>query len=166
MLQYRSFQEIVDHSGLRIVMVQGMPSPWAQAAKPFLKSRAWNMWPRRGCLEKPTTKSRSGGGEASAPIVAWATERPINRWMDILYLSEGLAPKPSMIPRDATQRALMIGLSNEICGPLGIGWNRRLQLLRRCSRRGTHHRKSREWAANMDTTRRMQKRLGSAPLNP
>jgi hypothetical protein len=33
MLQYRSFQEIVDHSGLRIVMVQGMPSPWAQAAK-------------------------------------------------------------------------------------------------------------------------------------
>jgi hypothetical protein len=26
------------------------------------------------------------------------------------------------------QRALMIGLSNEICGTFGIGWNRRLQL--------------------------------------
>ncbi len=26
------------------------------------------------------------------------------------------------------QRALMIGLSHEICGEMGIGWNRRLQL--------------------------------------
>ena len=33
MLQYRSFKEIVGHPGLRIVMVQGMPSPWGQAAK-------------------------------------------------------------------------------------------------------------------------------------
>jgi hypothetical protein len=67
-------------------------------------------------------------GEASAPIVAWAKEKPINRWIDILYLAERLAPKPSLIPTDATQRALMIGLSHEICGEMGIGWNRRLQL--------------------------------------
>ena len=68
------------------------------------------------------------GGEASAPIVAWAKEKPIHRWIDILYLAERLAPKPSLIPADATQRALMIGLSHEICGHMGIGWNRRLQL--------------------------------------
>ena len=68
------------------------------------------------------------GGEASAPIVAWAGEKPINRWIDILYLAERLAPKPSLIPADAKQRALMIGLAHEICGELGIGWNRRLQL--------------------------------------
>jgi glutathione S-transferase len=68
------------------------------------------------------------GGEASAPIVAWANEKPINRWIDILYLAERLAPKPTLIPEDAMQRALMIGLSHEICGERGIGWNRRLQL--------------------------------------
>lgn len=33
MLQYRSFEEIVGHPGLRIVLVKGMPSPWGQAAK-------------------------------------------------------------------------------------------------------------------------------------
>jgi hypothetical protein len=33
MLQYRSFEEIIDHPGLRIVMVKGVPSPWGQAAK-------------------------------------------------------------------------------------------------------------------------------------
>ena len=33
MLQYRSFEEIIDHPGLRIVLVKGMPSPWGQAAK-------------------------------------------------------------------------------------------------------------------------------------
>jgi glutathione S-transferase len=43
-------------------------------------------------------------------------------------LAERLAPKPSLIPADAAQRALMIGLSHEICGEMGIGWNRRLQL--------------------------------------
>jgi hypothetical protein len=68
------------------------------------------------------------GGEASAPIVASAKEKPINHWIDILYLAERLAPKPSLIPTDATQRAVMIGLSHEICGEMGIGWNHRLQL--------------------------------------
>ena len=33
MLEYRSFEEIIDHPGLRIVLVKGMPSPWGQAAK-------------------------------------------------------------------------------------------------------------------------------------
>jgi hypothetical protein len=68
------------------------------------------------------------GGEASAPIVAWVKEKPINHWIDILYLAERFAPKPSLIPADATQRALMIGLSHELCSVMGIGWNRRLQM--------------------------------------
>src|ERR1700723_2103154 len=54
--------------------------------------------------------------------------KPLNRWIDILYLAERLAPKPSLIPADAAERAMMIGLSHEICGEMGIGWNRRLQL--------------------------------------
>ena len=33
MLQYLSLEEIVDHPGLRIVLVRGVPSPWSQAAK-------------------------------------------------------------------------------------------------------------------------------------
>ena len=77
---------------------------------------------------EPNENIVTWGGEASAPIVAWAREKPINRWIDILYLAERLAPKPALLPADATQRALMIGRSHEICGEMGIGWNRRLQL--------------------------------------
>ena len=127
MLEYRTFKEIVDQPGLRIVLVQG-PSPWGQAAKTIFEIKGLDYIAAPWAAGEPNTDIVAWGGEASAPIVAWAKEKPIHRWIDILYLAERLAPKPSFIPSDATQRALMIGLSHEICGERGIGWNRRLQL--------------------------------------
>ena len=128
MLQYRPFEEIIDHPGLRIVLVQGTPSPWGQAAKTIFEIKGLDYVAAPWLPGEPNADIMAWGGEASAPIVAWAKEKPINRWIDILYLAERLAPQPSLLPADATQRALMIGLSHEICGQMGIGWNRRLQL--------------------------------------
>lgn len=128
MLQYRSFEEIVEHPGLRIVLVKGLPSPWGQAAKTIFEIKGLEYVAAPWQPGESNSDVVAWGGEASAPIVAWAREKPINRWIDILYLAERLAPKPSLIPMDATQRALMIGFAHEICGELGIGWNRRLQL--------------------------------------
>jgi glutathione S-transferase len=128
MLEYCSFKDIVGHPGLRIVLVKGMPSPWGQAAKTIFEIKHLDYvaapWEPGGANDEIV----AWGGEASAPIVAWAGEKPIHRWIDILYLAERLAPTPSILPADAMQRALMIGLSHEICGEMGIGWNRRLQL--------------------------------------
>ena len=128
MLQYRSFQEIVDHPGLRIVLVEGVPSPWGQAAKTIFEVKGLDYVAAPWIVGEPNAEIAAWGGEASGPIVAWAKEKPIHRWIDILYLAERLAPKPSLIPADVMQRALMLGLSHEICGEMGIGWNRRLQL--------------------------------------
>ena len=128
MLQYRSLKEIIDHPGLRIVLVKGIPSPWGQAAKTIFEIKGLDYVAAPWLPGEPNADIVAWGGESSAPIVAWAKEKPINRWIDILYLAERLAPKPSLIPADATQRTLMIGLSHEICGEMGIGWNRRLQL--------------------------------------
>jgi glutathione S-transferase len=128
MLEYRTFKEIVDHAGLRIVLVKGGPSPWGQAAKTIFEIKGLDYVAAPWMGGEPNAEIVAWGGETSAPIVAWAKEKPINRWLDILYLAERLAPKPALIPVDATQRAMMIGLSNEICGQIGIGWNRRLQL--------------------------------------
>src|SRR5258708_17447461 len=125
MLEYRSFEEIIDHPGLRIVLVQGMPSPWGQAAKTIFEIKGLDYVAAAWPPGEPNAEIVAWGGDTSAPIVAWAKEKPINRWIDILYLAERLAPKPSLIPADATQRALMIGLSHAICGQMGIGWNRR-----------------------------------------
>lgn len=128
MLTYLSPAEIIRHKGLRIVLVQGMPSPWGQAAKTIFEIKGLDY------VAAPLTVGGTNDdivawcGENSGPIVAWADEKPVHRWLDILHLAERLAPTPSLIPSDASERALMIGLSNEICGELGIGWNRRLQL--------------------------------------
>ncbi len=128
MLQYRSFAEIKDHPGLRIVMVKGVPSPWGQAAKTIFEIKGLDYVAAPWLGGEPNDEISAWSGATSAPIVAWAKEKPVNRWIDILYLAERIAPAPKLIPADATQRALMIGLSHEICGEMGIGWNRRLQL--------------------------------------
>jgi len=127
-LQYHPFEEIIGHPGLRIVLVQGTPSPWGQAAKTIFEIKGLDYVAAPWLPGEANANIVAWGGESSAPIVAWAKEKPINRWIDILYLAERLAPAPSLIPTDATQRALMIGLSHEVCGEMGIGWNRRLQL--------------------------------------
>jgi glutathione S-transferase len=128
LLEYRSFEEIKNHPGLRIVLVKGAPSPWGQAAKTIFEIKALEYVAAPWIGGEPNADIVAWGGEASAPVVAWAKEKPIHRWIDILYLAERLAPKPALIPSDVMHRALMIGLSHEICGEMGIGWNRRLQL--------------------------------------
>jgi glutathione S-transferase len=128
MLSYCPFTEIVDHPGLRMVLVKGLPSPWGQAAKTIFEIKGLKYVAAPWQAGEPNDEIAVWGGEASAPIVAWAKEKPLHRWIDILYLAERLAPKPSLIPANVSQRALMIGLSHEICGEMGIGWNRRLQL--------------------------------------
>jgi glutathione S-transferase len=128
MLDYRPFSEIVDSPSLRIVLVKGLPSPWGQAAKAIFEIKGLDYLAAPWLVGEANAEIAAWGGEASAPIVAWAKEKPIHRWIDILYLAERLAPKPSLIPANVSQRALMIGLSHEICGEMGIGWNRRLQL--------------------------------------
>lgn len=128
MLDYRPLEEIIKAPGLRLVLVKGYPSPWGQAAKTIFEIKG---------LEYQVAAQDAGGtneallawsGVNSGPVVAWNDEKPISRWLDILMLAERLAPSPSLLPADAHERALMVGLSNELCGELGLGWNRRLQM--------------------------------------
>ncbi len=129
MPNYLTVAELRARKGLRIVIVQGMPSPWSQAAKTIfeLKGLEYVMAPYVPFANNDEVVA--WGGEDSAPLVAWNDEKPVHRWVDILNLAERIAPTPSLVPADAADRALMFGLSNEICGELGIGWNRRLQML-------------------------------------
>ena len=113
MLEYRTFKEIVDHPGLRMIMVKGLASPWGQAAKTIFEIKKLDFVAAPWIAGEENADIVAWGGEASAPIVAWAKEKPIHRWIDILYLAERLAPAPSLIPADGTQRAVMMGLSHE-----------------------------------------------------
>ena len=168
MLQYRSFEEIIDHPGLRMVLVKGVPSPWGQAAKTIFEIKGLDYVAAPWLGGEPNADIAAWSGATSAPIVAWAKEKPINRWIDILYLAERIAPKPSLIPADAMQRALMIGLSHEICGEMGIGWNRRLQLFAPAFASGNPPPKSAGWASKYGYQRKRRKAAGertAASLN-
>ena len=129
MLTYLTPAQLIAHQGLRIVLVQGLPSAWGQAAKTIFEIKGLDYVAAPLVPASDNHDIVAWSGENSGPIVAWGNEKPIHRWIDILYLAERLAPTPALIPDDPMERALMIGLAHEICGELGIGWNRRLQMI-------------------------------------
>lgn len=74
MLEYRRFEEIADHPGLRIVLVKGMPSPWGQAAKTLFEIKGLEYVAAPWQPGEPNENIVAWGGEASAPLVAWSKE--------------------------------------------------------------------------------------------
>jgi glutathione S-transferase len=129
-MRYVTPNEVIHGNGLRIVLVQAMPSPWGQAAKAMMeyKGLAYTAAPWEGGGSNEEIVEWSGSN--SAPVVAWNREKPISRWDDILFLTERLAPERPLIPSSIDDRVLTLGLCHEICGELGLGWNRRLSLFK------------------------------------
>ena len=129
-MEYVSPNDVINGDGLRIVLVQYRPSPWGQAAKAMMeyKGLSYTAAPWKGGGTNDEIVNWSGA--KGAPVVAWNDEAPINRWDDILFLLERLAPEKPLIPESIEDRVLTLGLSYEICGELGLGWNRRLSLFR------------------------------------
>jgi glutathione S-transferase len=66
-------------------------------------------------------------------------EKPRTVWAEILFLAERLGSGPSLIPSDPGERTRMMGLAHEICGESGLGWTRRLALLRPAIEAGPAH---------------------------
>jgi glutathione S-transferase len=129
MIEYMTLDDVQNGSGLRIVLVKGMPSPWGQAAKTFFEIKGLDYIAAPWAVFEPNDAIRAWGAADSAPIVAWRDERPVHGWLDILLLVERIQPSPALLPSDVMLRAQAIGLSNEICGRGGLAWNRRLQMV-------------------------------------
>jgi glutathione S-transferase len=129
-MQYTTVQDLIDRDGLRIVLVQGVPSPWGQAAKAMMEHKGLAYAAAPLLAGDTNDDVVAWSGVNSGPVVAWNDEAPINRWNDILFLLERLAPQKSLVPEDPAERVQVIGLSHEICGELGLGWNRRLSLFK------------------------------------
>ncbi len=129
-MEYVDISQVIKADGLRITLVQGFPSPWAQAAKAMMeyKSLDYIAGPHQPGGENAELAAWSGVN--SGPVVAWNDEQPINRWDDILFLLERLAPEKLLIPEAAAERVQFFGLAHEMCGELGFGWNRRLDMFR------------------------------------
>ena len=129
-MEYVDINEAIKAPGLRIVLVRGFPSPWGQAAKAMIeyKGLQYLAAPQQAMGANPELVAWSGVN--SGPVVAWNEEQPLNRWNDILHLLERLAPAKPLVPEDPAARVHLFGLAHEICGEVGFGWNRRLDMVR------------------------------------
>jgi glutathione S-transferase len=125
--EYVSVEEAIKGRGLRMVVVGEVPSPWGEAAKGFLHIKGINWVAVR--LAYDSEPLRQWAGQRSGPVAVYENERPRSGWAEILLLAERLTAKPSLLPTDPFDRALVFGLAHEICGEGGLGWSRRLQLV-------------------------------------
>lgn len=124
---YVSVDEAIGHSGLRMVVVGNVPSPWGEAAKGILHIKGIDWVAVRLAYDSEPLKQWAG--QRSGPVAIYGSEPPRDGWAEILLLAERLAPAPSLLPADPAERALAFGLAHEICGEGGLGWSRRLQLV-------------------------------------
>lgn len=115
--------------GLRLVLSQGVPGPFCEAARycfdvkkvPYVRVRQIPMASDVALL--------AWTGQTSAPVAVYEQERPRSSWVEIVHLAERLAPEPGLIPREPEARMRMWGLCHEIAGDGGFGWERRLMLV-------------------------------------
>ncbi|HLJ64254.1 MAG TPA: hypothetical protein VKT70_09120 [Stellaceae bacterium] len=124
---YVDSAEAMRRSGLRMVVLGGVPSPWGEAAKGILHIEGIEWTAVR--LEYDNDSLKKWAGQSNAPVALYENEPPRPGWAEILLLAERLAPTPSLLPGDPAKRALVFGLAHEICGEEGLGWSRRLQLV-------------------------------------
>jgi len=129
MAEYLEPKVAQNESGLRLVLTTGVPGPWGEAAKSIFYVKKIPYQRVRQEAGLPNEDLVAWTGTANAPQAVLDEEPSRSGWAEILLLAERLSEKPRLIPSDPHDRALCFGLSFEICGEDGFGWNRRLQLL-------------------------------------
>jgi glutathione S-transferase len=115
--------------GLRLLVLEGVPSPWSQAAKAIFRVKRLDHTLVHRAADDPPGALEAVTGQASFPAVLFESERPRSGWAEILLLAERLAPEPALVPAETAARAFFFGLAHELCGEMGLGWCRRLELV-------------------------------------
>ena len=101
-INYLDFEQIQQQSGLRMIVVKGIPSPWGEAAKGIfhVKQLEWS-----ACYHDPSNRDMSAwAGSRSAPAAIYNDEAPISGWLDILSLAERLEPHAPLLPQEPIQK--------------------------------------------------------------
>jgi glutathione S-transferase len=131
MARYVTIAEARTAPGLRMACLQGVPSPWTEAARGIFRIKGLDcVYAARG-PEEPRDAIAQWAGDSSVPVVAYEREKLRTGWAGILLLAERLAPEPALLPPDAERRAEAFGLAHEICGEMGFGWCLRLLMIQR-----------------------------------
>jgi glutathione S-transferase len=126
-IQYISVEDAIPRRGMRMVVVGKVPSPWGEAAKGIFHIKGIDFAAVRLVYDNEALKSWAG--QLSGPVAVYDDEPPRSGWAEILMLAERLAPEPALLSLEPHARAQAIDLANKFCGPGGLGWSRRLQMV-------------------------------------
>ena len=128
-MNYIEPAEAREMNGLRLALTAHAPVPYGMSARAILD--------HHGVPYIPVRQVGGGGNEdlvawtrhRNAPVAVYNDEAPRVGWLEILYLAERLGSGPSLIPPDADDRMLMVGLSHELIGEQSFIWHLRLVML-------------------------------------
>lgn len=127
-MNYLSIAEARVAPGLRLVLTAGVPGPWGEAAKAILAHKGIAYLPVAQEGGGENAELQAWTGQNSAPVAVYDDLPPVCHWLDLLMLSERLAPQKPLVPSAASERAEVLGLSALLAGVDGFAWNRRLQM--------------------------------------
>src|SRR6202011_1055272 len=165
-LKYASIQDAKVMSGLRLILgANAVPGPWREACKGIFHVKKIPYTPVASAGQDGSQRELvEWTAQTSAPVAIWNDERPRSTWIEQLYLAERLQPEPALIPANADDRVAMFGISNEICGENGLGWNRRLLMIDRIVRNpNTDERTRKFWQRFGDKYLHSERGVDAAP---
>ena len=123
-MRFVELEEARQASGLRLVIATNVPSPWSQAAMGLFDMKGLGYLAVR--YRRSDEEIRRWTGARNVPVVLFDDEPPRTGWAEIVTLGERLGGRMSLVPDDDDGRVRMFGLSHEILGEEGLGWNVRL----------------------------------------
>jgi hypothetical protein len=113
-------------AGMRLVVTDGVPNPWSEAAKGMIYVKGIDHLRVKQMPGDTNDALRAWTGLNSSPVAVWNDEPPRHNWADLVVLFERVAREPPLIPPEEADRAAMFGLMHALCSEDGFGWNRRL----------------------------------------
>jgi glutathione S-transferase len=133
-MDYVGVEAAIPLRGLRLVLTRGVPGPWGELAKAIchVKQLAYTAVAQEAGSDDAALRRWTGA--ANAPTAVWNDEPARTDRNGILFLAERIAPEPPLLPADARERALCLGLADAIAGEGGFGWCRRLMMVERMMR--------------------------------
>lgn len=128
-MDYTTPQQARTMQGLRLVLSQGVPGPWGEAAKSLFHVQDVEFTPVAQTPLGSNQKLVEWLGIRNAPVAVYNDEPPRSSWLDIIMLGERIGNRASLLPQSPKLRAECIGIINELSGEWGFGWCRRLLML-------------------------------------
>ncbi|MEC9345879.1 MAG: hypothetical protein VYB54_06605 [Pseudomonadota bacterium] len=128
-MKYFPVAEAKERPGVKLALTANVPAPWSMSARTILELKGIDYTPVQQVGGGANEDLVAWTGHRNAPVLVVDGDMPRTGWLEILMWAERTAPEPRLVPADTADRAMMIGLANEICGEEGLAWCGRLFML-------------------------------------